>query len=246
MDQQTLLERCQSVAYQLGSIPFPTADASEDTEQNNVWGPEDAIGFFQALRPDGVELKNIFEDVPHGGELEDRLSRVYELAGDPTRPDGARDAYFVVRKPVRLSVEVVEHAGKTWLNQLEELDRRIGAEQLANLVAAKPEIRILEGQPPKHPRRTGERCNLLNLILGFSKLHVEPLEPQHDTALALRRACYFIACDAMLCDYLLWPVYRDLVSLEDPFEPYFTLWQAGIKFRIFNDQTVDFYMPRQN
>lgn len=258
MDQSALLKRCQ----QLAGFPHqpnvdPNAYAEPNLAETNLagqsaphstptsWTPEDAIGFFQTFRPDGENLEQVFRDVPHGEELLERILEVFEMAGDPTRPDGARDAYFVVRKPTKISEEVARFAATEWLKQMAELDRRVGSQNLAQLLDAAPSIRVLEGQPPKHPRQIEERSDLLKLISSFSQRVVSQLNPEQDAALALRRAYYFMACDTFLSEYLLWPVYRSLTGLEDPFEPYFTLWKAGIKFRIFNDRGIDFYMPRK-
>lgn len=243
MDQSALLKRCQ----QLAGIPYQPGNSAADSidATDSDWSAEDAIGFFQTFRPRGENIEKVFRDVPHGEELLERIKEVYALAGDPTRPDGARDAYFVVRKPVKISTEVARHACTEWLKQLAELDRRSGNHELATILDAGPSVRVLEGQPPKHPRQTEERAKLLTLIMSFSDQIISPLRPDRDAALALRRAYYFIACDTFLSEHLTWPVYRDLAGVEDPFEPYFTLWKSGIKFRVFNDHAIDFYMPRK-
>lgn len=234
MDQQQLLDRCQTAAN--GLNPAQTSD--------HAWGPEDAIGFFQSLRPHGKELAEVFRHVPHGEELEARLLKVYKIAGEPLRPDGNKDAYFIVRNPIQLAPDTVKQAAHRWLENLSKLNRQVGDGSLSELLEANPLVRVLEGQPPKHPKKSDERSELLVQMLGFSERNIQPLQPPNATALVLRQACYFIACDAALCDYLLWPVYRTLVNFEDPFEPYFTLWTGGVKYRIFNNHTIDFYMPR--
>jgi hypothetical protein len=216
------------------------AEATESGE----WGPEQVIGLFQSLRPEGTSLTNIFEDVPFGDDLLSRMRELFAVAGNPRRPEGGMDAYFVVRKPTKATAEAVQQASRDWLEQLADLDRSIGDQTLATLLNAQPRIRVLEGQPPKHPRNPEERCELLNLITSLSTRLIDPLRPQHDAMLGLRQAYYFIACDTWLREYLMWPVYRELTGLEDPFEPYFDLWKAGVKFRIFNNQSIDFYMPR--
>ena len=61
----------------------------------------------------------------------------------------------------------------------------------------------------------------------------------------LRPAYYFTACDTMLRDYLMWPLYAQASGLEDPLESYFELWRHGVKYRIFGETQVDLYLPRQ-
>lgn len=230
MDRQALLQRCRRLSGSAGE---------------GAWTADDAIGFFQTLRPEGTGLGEVFDDVPHGSELGERLARVFAVSGDPLRPDGMRDAYFIVRRPAAISPEVVQLAARDWLTNLRRLDQRLGGGALAELLEPLPRIRVLEGKPPKHPRDPAERSRLLNEISSFPSRHIDPLQPERDSALGLRQAYYFIACDAYLRDYLLWPLYRQLSGMEDPMEPYFTLWEHGVKFRIFNDDEFDLYVPRR-
>ena len=60
----------------------------------------------------------------------------------------------------------------------------------------------------------------------------------------LRPAYYFTACDAMLRDYLMWPLYARTTGLNDPFDSYFQLWKHGVKYRIFGEGQIDLYLPR--
>lgn len=237
MEQSELLQRCRHLSQGWAQVEADGGDSDK-------WGPEQAIGFFQSLRPDGTSLASIFEDVPAGEDLLTRMQHLFAVAGNPRRPEGGMDAYFVVRKPRMVTAEAVEQVSRHWLEQLTDLDRSIGDQKLATLLSAEPRIRVLEGQPPKHPRNSEERCELLNLMTSLSTRLIDPLRPQHDAMLGLRQAYYFIACDTWLREYLMWPVYRELTGIDDPFEPYFDLWKAGVKFRIFNNQSIDFYMPR--
>src|SRR5690606_6820142 len=132
------------------------------------------------------------------------------------------DAYFIVRQPAPVAADAVEHAGRRWLENLRQLDDKVGSGSLAALLAGDLEVRVLEGKPPKHPRDPAERPHLLRELVAFSDRFIEPLEPADDAALVLRRAYYFIACDAYLRDYLLWPLYREVTGMPDPHEDYFT------------------------
>ena len=73
---------------------------------------------------------------------------------------------------------------------------------------------------------------------------VERIDVGPEAAL-LRPAFYFTACDSMLRDYLMWPIYAESAGLPDPLEPYFHLWRHGVKYRIFGESQVDLYLPRQ-
>ncbi len=105
-----------------------------------------------------------------------------------------------------------------------------------------PSIRVLEGTPPKHPKDDSEKSNLLRSIQDSASL-VERIEAGPFPA-ALRPAYYFTACDPMLRDYLMWPLYAGATGLSDPLLPYFELWGHGVKYRIFGETQVDLYLPR--
>ncbi|MEM9588853.1 MAG: apolipoprotein acyltransferase, partial [Planctomycetota bacterium] len=76
-----LLERCQRAA------------AIEIDPQAQ---PDDLIGFFQSFRPDGNGLEGLFDDLPLGDLLHQRLAELFSAAGDDRRPTGGRDVYFIV------------------------------------------------------------------------------------------------------------------------------------------------------
>ena len=62
----------------------------------------------------------------------------------------------------------------------------------------------------------------------------------------LSEPLYFTACDALLRDFLRWPLLADHALGDDPFQPYFQLWRHGIKYRVFRNDQVDFYLPRRS
>ncbi len=113
-----------------------------------------------------------------------------------------------------------------------------------------PAIRVLEGLPPKHPKAEAEKSPLLKSLQNQASTLLERIAAD-DSAAALRPAYYFVACDPMLRDYLMWPLYREPLHdlsqqpIADPFQPYFRLWTHGVKYRIFGDKQVDLYLPRQ-
>lgn len=101
---------------------------------------------------------------------------------------------------------------------------------------------MLEGIPPKHPKVDSEKSKLLKSIQSTSNFteRIEAGPYPH----ALRPAYYFTACDPMLRDYLMWPLYSKATGLRDPLMAYFELWGHGVKYRIFGESQVDLYLPR--
>ena len=202
------------------------------------------IGFFQVFRPDGRALSGLFDELACGQQLHQRLDGLYSVAGDDRRPQGGRDAYFVVRKPTPVDPVDAKILVGQWLTKLRELATAVGDQALAQQLQTLPNIRVLEGKAPKHPKNEEEKSNLLKRIQKNAVELVEKIDVADSHAQSLRQAYYFIACDAMLRDYLMWPLYADAVDVVEPFAEYFQLWKHGAKFRYFNDRQVDVYLPR--
>ncbi|KAA5541376.1 apolipoprotein acyltransferase [Roseiconus nitratireducens] len=239
MSTDLFLQRCQQLAAKAGpggSAAGPTPELSD---------ADSLIGFFQTLRPDGGDLASVFNTLPQGADLVDRLERVYQLAGDQQRPGGGKDAFFIVRTPDQLTVEAAEHHADQWIDGLRQIAEVVGDETTANALQVRPKIRVLEGIPPKHPKLPEHRSDLLSVFLERCEElcgKVENVDPHADL---MRPAYYFIACDAMLRDYLMWPFYAQQTTLTDPLRSYFTLWAHGVKYRIFREDQVDLYLPRE-
>jgi len=206
--------------------------------------PDSLIGFFQLFRPDGAAIVDLFEDLEEGDLLQARLRQLYEIAGEDRRASGGRDAYFLVRHPEALDPDVASRLASSWIHELATMARMVGEHQVAETLGTEPSIRVLEGIPPKHPKNDSEKSRLLLAIEEAAALVEQTKASPY--AEALRPAYYFIACDPMLRDYLMWPLYKKVTGLDDPFLPYFELWKHGVKYRIFGESRIDLYLPRHN
>jgi hypothetical protein len=215
--------------------------ADEDTLD-----PTAMVGFFQRFRPKGVGLESLYTGMPRGQEYRRRLDRLFEAAGEDQRPGGGRDAYFVVRKADTLSPEEVEQHATSWLTGLSQLVMHHELGELKNRLGVVPKIRVLEGIPPKQPKSDQESFPLLRALKVHAPAMTDGVALNCEVVSLLRDAYYFTACDSMLRDYMLWPAYAEHFDAEDPYEGYFELWRHGIKWRVFHDDMIDFYLPPTN
>ena len=208
---------------------------------------EALIGFFQSFRPDGERLESLYEGMAGENDLADRLEKVFEVAGDARRPQGGMDAYFVVRAPQQMDPEVAKFAGETWLGGMAELARCADRDDLLKHLDPIPEIRVLEGIAPKNPKFDSDKTELFR-VLNEELPQVTAALADHQDANILRPAYYFIACDPMLRDHLMWPLYRqeDNSLPADPFSAYFDLWRHRVRFRTYRDGHMDLYLPRHD
>ncbi|TWT82908.1 hypothetical protein CA13_43710 [Planctomycetes bacterium CA13] len=231
---QNLVNRFHEVGY-----------ANQTNSDAESLAPEDGlIGFFQNFRPNGEGVDGLFAETPWGGELLRRLKRLFDFAGDDRRPQGGRDVYFIVRNPKPLEPDDAQTLAQQWLGNLHDLASLAQVHRLTEKLAPCPSIRILEGIAPKHPKDESEKAELLNLLQKFGPNLVSRITSPDEPTRTLQAAYFYTACDWMLRDYLMWPLFRDAIDVDDPFEPYFQLWAHGVKYRIFNDSQVEIYLPR--
>ena len=231
MSPETLVHRCHEL---IGTVP----------EEIDSCDGESLIGFFQSFRPDGVALQGLFDGLPMGPELQRRLDQLFVSAGEDRRPQGGRDAYFVIRNPEPLDPDKANQLADQWLTGVHEFAMSLGAITITDSLEPRPSVRVLEGIPGKHPKNNLEKSNLLLAIQQDAATLVEQVDAD-PLAAFLRPAYYFTACDAMLRDYLMWPFYAKATGLADPLAAYFELWRHGVKYRIFGETQVDLYLPRQ-
>ena len=240
------IQHCRQLAAEAGcSPPSQESSRSQSTDSPELSEADSLIGFFQLFRPDGERLQNLFEHLENGDELSRRLQQLYQVAGKDRRPDGGRDAYFIVRSPAPLPPEQAEHHAALWIDGMTELAHSVDDPDVTAKLTPRPTIRVLEGIPPKPPKHPHEQSQL-HLTVAKRCVELTSKVPGTDPhAELLRPAYYFLACDPMLRDYLMWPFYVDQTRLDDPFRSYFTLWSHGIKYRIFSEERIDIYLPRQ-
>ncbi|MEO1527907.1 MAG: apolipoprotein acyltransferase [Planctomycetota bacterium] len=235
---QIFYQQCLTAVAQTGCSPGAT-DQGELSEADTL------IGLFQAFRPDGAGVESLLESLPCGAALTDRLLPVFDAAGNDRRPRGGRDAYFVVRNPPALTVELAEHHATQWLDGLRRLAEVVGDAPTVEVLSRSIRVRVLEGLPPKNPKNPADRTELLTTLLDrCPKLTAQILGVDEHAAL-LRPAYYFLACDAMLRDVLMWPFYASATGLSDPLRDYFALWSHGVKYRSYAKDQLDLYLPRE-
>jgi hypothetical protein len=227
MSAVTLIRKCHDLA---GIDPETEAE------------PDSLIGFFQTFRPDGDALSELYRELEVGEDLQWRLQQLFAAAGNDRRPTGGRDAYFIVRNPQPIDPLRAEQLASHWLEGVRDIASRAGDESTCNSLTPIPKIRVLEGTAPKHPKDESHQSNLLKSIKKTASF-AERVDAGPYPA-ALRPAYYFTACDSMLRDYLMWPLYAEATGLDDPLLAYFELWRHGAKYRIFGETQVDLYLPR--
>lgn len=215
-------------------------------ESDGLRSADDLIGYFQSFRPDGRGLAGIFEPLTIADQLHQRLDALFEAAGDDRLAQKGRDAYFVVRRPAPIDPDEVRTAGRQWIDRLIDWADELEQHETARTLRGIETVRVLEGIAPKNPRNDDEKSNVLRVLQNEVAHWTDRFGGDDPLVERLRSAFYYIACDAMLRDHMMWPFFADRFNVQEPFESYFVLWRHGIKFRAYSNNQLDLYMPRMD
>jgi len=178
-------------------------------------------GFFQAFRPDGKGLEDVLASVVGGRELLQRLLKVYRVTAPGWKPE---DAYFLVRVPQPLTEVEVFRLAQRHRDSMAQLASFLGVDELRALLGTAREISFV---PTMESTALAAGANLQ--IYEAAVEFMTALPVQESEALLLGEAYYGIACDYFLKYYLLWPLYRQASSVDEPFDAYFQLWKHGFQ-----------------
>lgn len=215
-----------------------------------VTDPKSLIGLIQAFRPGGLPEIDSLLALPGGPEFAGRLQEAFDAVASSARPDSMKDAYFVIRNPPLVDTATLAGHANRFIASVAAVAQAMegSSVQFADL----PDVRILEGKPPKHPRAASEKSELLNVFQTGVPAFIDGrfahagASDSRVVGRQLAEALYFVACDSWLREYLRLPL---LGGLSDPADQasaaYFQLWRHGVKYRIFSNHRVDFYLPRR-
>ena len=191
-------------------------------------------------------LEGLFKELEFGERLHQRLDNLYAATGDGRQPSGGKDAYFIVRNPVAIDPSDATEQAIGWLTGVRMLAELVQDQVLLETLDPIPNIRVLEGLAPKHPKSEDEKSGLLKSLLNDATTLLQRIDSSQSYATALRPAYYYTACDYMLRDYLMWPLFAEKIqAVPDPYSHYFHLWTCGVKYRIFGNNQIDLYLPRR-
>lgn len=215
-----------------------------------AWQPENMGMFFQAFRPNGQGVEAAFDGVVGAEQILPRLMQVYEATAAGWEPEGRSDWYFVVRQPTPLAAERAEELCTEHLQKVAQLAKEFEAAgdedtvaELQALLDPLPRVEVVQGetpQPPDDDDPEGLIYEVTNDVMRYLRWNLKPVESH---AHLMDEALYTLACDYSLAYHILWPLYRHLTPVSEPFAAYFELWQHGAGYRFHQSDQVTVYVP---
>jgi hypothetical protein len=175
-------------------------------------------GLFQAYRPHGDGVEEVFNGISNSQQYVERLHLVYAATADDAC---ANDAYFVVRRPPPSTPEHAHEAAGRLVSELRHLAVVIGNQELSCYLG---QVASAEVVPDGMLNLLHDDNELVQEAIGDWVIGVEDTQ---DRIPQLREAFYSIACDYWLAYYLQWPYFERWYN-RDVFRPYFELWQSGL------------------
>jgi hypothetical protein len=184
---------------------------------------EKLLGFFQHFRPDGAGLEAVFAGIERGDEILLRLLQAFEAT---SRSEGL---YFIPTPARQPTEEEVQRWLRAHLQKLREIAESLEDEEAVGLFEVGASLEFVSEDLPSTETGDDIETYLLDVVIDFKMQRVE------SHALLLREAMYLMGTTYAIPDYVLWPLYRDLSKVEDPFLPAFELWKMGVDYQ-FQDR----------
>lgn len=197
------------------------------------------FGVFQAYRPTGAGVEEVFAGVEDAADHAERIRSVCRAC---RHAGWERDAYFVVRSPQAAEEGELLALGRAQLqevNKLALLGAVLGTRTLQDRISEVKDVRLVS--PADVDFRAETHLDVWNgvdvLLLG--------LYDYADRLVRLREGFYSVACDQWLGWYLQWPYFRKRTGMREMFRPYFDLWVRGVRI-CFRKDAMCLVRPEEN
>jgi len=182
-------------------------------KSDKVWTEDDLAGFFQLFYPDGSILKTLFDDIPNGTQVYDRVCKVYELTGKNHDRNGQTYAYFVVQDPEKSDSESLLQNAKNQLKNWRAIAEEVNDKELVSSLTSIQDVSLSTTSPPPSTVNTFSLDDWIYEVQSDWFVDLTPICPH---AHWMREAFYHIDCDYYLAGYLMWPWYQDDLKTKQP------------------------------
>ncbi|GET45552.1 hypothetical protein [Capnocytophaga felis] len=206
----------------------------EEIDTDSDMLEDEFYAYFQCFMPYGENIDKVFEPVPNGQALCERLKPIFKATEEEVLQSFDKNVspgYFVPDKKGEESE--IKAIGKQFLKELTDFASFLEDETLQQYLADIKEIEI-----SKETEQNFDDDKYSYLCELFSDWMIDNTD--YDSLISiLREAYYSISCDYFLSAYLQYPSFTDKPS-SDFLKPYFNLWQKGYNFVINDNRMILF------
>ena len=205
-----------------------------------VWDRDSMAGFFQCFRDRPARLKPLFDDIDRGDAVYNRLVQVFNATKGHTR-DGRSDLYCVVRQPDPADSADLLVTAKKLSENYRAMAAAIGEQELVDLLSPIPDVRLVFSSAPDVDPNDYDSVDVFiyDVVCDWHG----SLSSVTECARWMSEAFYYINCDYSLGWYTNWDWFSRDSAIDDPFLPYFKLWQSGAELRYQTPDDVTLYLP---
>ena len=217
----------QEYAQYLGKLVGIKIDSDIDLE-------EQFFGYFQEFMPYGDNLEKVFEPLPCGAELYERIKPIFKATQSDflaAQKENCTPMYFI--PPKSDSTSELYALAESLLIGLIDFAKFIKAKELQKLLSKITNIEISQNQEQDFDNEANiELYEVLSIWL-IDNTDYDSL------ILLLQEAYYSVANDYFLSAYLQYPVLIQKPN-SDFLKPYFEIWKVGYHFVINDDKLILF------
>jgi len=203
----------------------------------NASEPSNLVGLFQDFRPDGAGVEKVFEAMPFGDEVLNRVKGIYECTSAGFKKT---DVYFIPRPLSACPEPEARKLIAAHFTQLRQIALDAEEAEISDLLDNTTLTRVPTLKEIDRQSLTDESPEawIYDMITDY----FWALTPQPSPLLLLRDAMYGIANDIFLRNFLLWPMYEKNAPHPDPFRPYYNLWCRGISYAFHAPDDCRFFI----
>lgn len=221
--EEEQIQQWYGVAVQLFGVDLEKAVGST-TPWETPWGQAGVLGVFP---PSGEGLDKICLGHPHGEAVHQRLLEFFAFAA---RPDETGSEF----ETPEFSEDVSDDQIQQWL-----LEYAANMYELSKLCDCEDGVNGA-GNPPRLVR-SDDLDNSYGLTITFFSEQAEdraghdnPLECLHEPLYEAGGTRFTVPT------YVLWPIHRGELPLEDPFLPAYNLWKSGVDWAYPEDGVLHY------
>ena len=196
--------------------------------------------FFHCFRPTGEGLEIYFDKHPYGKEIFRRLKKIF----DATSANSPEMAYFIVKNAKILTESEILTLAENYIKSTRDILQAVDESNV--LSPEKIAINIIEGRASRDNTTrhfiTNDNYSTMGDIYEITGEYFNSFETDSDFIKLHDCDCiYYMACYYDLVYYVLWPLFAEQSTIDNPYDAGFKLWQNDLQAVFMDNKTLNIY-----
>ena len=196
--------------------------------------------FFHCFRPTGEALEMYFDKHLYGKEIFKRLKKIF----DATATNEPGTAYFIVDNAKILTETEIIALAENYIKSIRDMLQVMDEQNI--LSPEKIDVNIIEGCAPWDDRTkdfiTNDNGVTENNIYNIKGEYFDNFETSSEfMQLHFCDCIYYMACCYDLVYYVLWPLFAEQSTIDNPYDAGFELWLCDLQAVFADNKTLNIY-----